>query len=60
MEGLVLRPLHVGTIRRDKSIFTYLRNMGTQIDLPILVWYIEGHGHRILVDTGGHDPTRTD
>ncbi len=58
MEDLVIRPLHVGTIRRDKSIFTYLRNMGTPIDMPILAWYIEGQGHRILVDTGGHDPAR--
>ncbi len=58
MGSLVLRPLHVGMIRRDKSIFTYLRNMGTQIDFPILAWYIEGQGHRILVDTGGHDPAQ--
>jgi len=58
MEELILRPLHVGTIRRDKSIFTYLRNMGTQIDMPVLAWYIEGQGHRILVDTGGHDPAK--
>jgi hypothetical protein len=51
MEDLVLRPLHVGTIRRDKSIFTYLKNMGTQADFPVLAWYIEGNGPRILVDT---------
>jgi len=56
MAELILRPLHVGTIRRDKSIFTYLRNMGTQADFPVVCWYIEGRGHRILVDTGGHDP----
>ena len=48
----------MGTIRRDKPIFTYLRNMGTQIEMPILAWYIEGQGHRILVDTGGHDPAK--
>ena len=56
MGALILRPLHVGAIRRDKSIFTFLRNMGTPIDIPIIAWYIEGRGHRILVDTGGHDP----
>jgi glyoxylase-like metal-dependent hydrolase (beta-lactamase superfamily II) len=50
----------VGAIRRDKSIFTYLRNMGTPIDIPLIAWYIEGHGHRILVDTGGHDPAQGD
>ena len=58
MGALILRPLHVGAIRRDKSIFTFLRNMGTPIDIPIIAWYIEGRGHRILVDTGGHDPAR--
>jgi len=58
MEGLVIRPFHLGTIRRDKSIFTYLRNMGTLVDFPVLAWYIEGQGHRILVDTGGHDPAQ--
>ena len=56
MGALILRPLHVGAIRRDKSIFTFLRNMGTPVDIPIIAWYIEGQGHRILVDTGGHDP----
>jgi glyoxylase-like metal-dependent hydrolase (beta-lactamase superfamily II) len=56
MGSLVLHPLHVGTIRRDKSIFTYLKNMGTQIEVPLLAWYIGGGEHHILVDTGGHDP----
>lgn len=60
MEGLVIHPLHVGGIRRDKSIFTYLRNMSTPIDIPVLAWYIKGQGHRTLVDTGGHDPAQTD
>ncbi len=56
MGDLVLRPLHVGTVGRDKSIFTYLKNIGTQIEVPLLAWYIRGNGHHILVDTGGHDP----
>jgi glyoxylase-like metal-dependent hydrolase (beta-lactamase superfamily II) len=56
MADYVIHPLHVGTVRRDKSIFTYLRNMGTQIEAPVLAWYIQGGGHQILVDTGGHDP----
>ena len=60
MEGLVIRPLHLGTIGRDKSILTFLKNMGTPIDVPLVAWYIEGRGQRILVDTGGHDPARTD
>ena len=56
MADWIIRPLHVGTIRRDKSIFTYLRNMGTQMDGPVLAWFLEGKGPRILIDTGGHDP----
>jgi N-acyl homoserine lactone hydrolase len=58
MTSLVLRPFHLGTIRRDKSIFTYIKNMGTQAEFPLLAWYIEGQGHRILVDTGAHDPAQ--
>jgi len=56
MTHWILRPLHLGNIRRDKSVFTYMKNMGTQIDFPVIAWYIEGGGHRVLVDTGGHDP----
>jgi N-acyl homoserine lactone hydrolase len=56
MGSLVLHPLHVGTVGRDKSIFTYLKNMGTRIEAPVLAWYIGGGDHHILVDTGGHDP----
>jgi glyoxylase-like metal-dependent hydrolase (beta-lactamase superfamily II) len=58
MAGWTIRPLHVGGIRRDKAIFTHLRNMGTPIDIPLIAWYLEGRGLRILVDTGGHDPAR--
>jgi glyoxylase-like metal-dependent hydrolase (beta-lactamase superfamily II) len=32
--------------------------MGTQAEFPLLAWYIEGQGHRILVDTGAHDPAQ--
>ena len=56
MTDLVIRPLHVGTVGRDKAIFTYLKNMGERIEVPVLAWYVEGSGRRILVDTGGHDP----
>lgn len=56
MTDLVIKPLHVGTVGRDKAIFTYLRNMGERIEVPVLAWYVEGGGRRILVDTGGHDP----
>jgi glyoxylase-like metal-dependent hydrolase (beta-lactamase superfamily II) len=60
MTDSVIRPLHLGTLIRDKSIFTYLKNMGQRIEVPIIAWYIEGNGYRILVDTGGHDPGKID
>jgi glyoxylase-like metal-dependent hydrolase (beta-lactamase superfamily II) len=60
MGSLVIHPLHLGTIGRDKSIFTYLKNTGTQIEAPLLAWYIGGGKHHILVDTGGHDPEATE
>ncbi len=56
MINWILRPLHLGTLKRDKSIFTYLRNMGTPLEFPVIAWYLEGAGRRVLVDTGGHDP----
>jgi len=39
MTHWILRPLHLGNIRRDKSVFTYMKNMGTQIDFPVIAWY---------------------
>jgi glyoxylase-like metal-dependent hydrolase (beta-lactamase superfamily II) len=56
MADAMIRLLHVGTVQRDKSIFTYLRNMGIQVDVPLLAWHIVTEGRHILVDTGGHDP----
>jgi len=60
MTELIIRPLHLGTLIRDKSIFTYLKNMGQKIEVPVIAWYVEGKGRKILVDTGGHDPGRID
>jgi glyoxylase-like metal-dependent hydrolase (beta-lactamase superfamily II) len=60
MGELIIRPLHLGNVVRDKSVFTYLRNIGQRVEAPILAWYIEGGGCRLLVDTGGHDPDAVD
>lgn len=56
MSKPTIRPLHVGTLVRDKSMFTYLRNAGKTITLPVLMWYIEGADQKILVDTGAPPP----
>jgi glyoxylase-like metal-dependent hydrolase (beta-lactamase superfamily II) len=60
MAGFVIKPLHVGTVIRDKSVLTYLKNMGQQIEVPLIAWLIQGNGRRILVDTGGHDPRESE
>jgi N-acyl homoserine lactone hydrolase len=56
MSGIKIHPLHVGTITRHKDSFTFKLGYGEQIDVPIIVWYIEGADKNILVDTGGCDP----
>lgn len=42
MANLTIRPVCVGTITVDKSLFTYLMNYGVKIDMPVLIWHIEG------------------
>ena len=49
---LSIRPICVGTLTEDKSLFTYLMNFGVKIEIPVLMWYIEGAEKRVLVDTG--------
>lgn len=53
MPELIIKPLNLGEITRDKSQFTYFRDIGTKITAPIIAWYIEGAKEKILVDTGG-------
>ncbi len=49
-----IRPLPLSYVRQDLGRFTYLHNNGTNVDLPIFAWYIEGGSQRILVDTGAN------
>ena len=56
MNDLRIIPLKVGTLERDKSIMTYLTDMGKRVTLPAIIWFIEGGEKRILVDTGPSDP----
>jgi len=37
---------------REKSRFTYLNNYGEKINVPYLVWFIEGADKNILIDSG--------
>jgi N-acyl homoserine lactone hydrolase len=56
MTSLRIHPLHVGTMNRQITNFCHTLEPQT-IELPLIIWYIEGADKRILVDTGGGDPT---
>jgi N-acyl homoserine lactone hydrolase len=56
MPSLRIHPVHVGTITRQKMAFCYWLEPGVSADVPLICWYIEGSGKKILVDTGGGDP----
>jgi glyoxylase-like metal-dependent hydrolase (beta-lactamase superfamily II) len=57
MSKLKIRPLSCGRfLAAEKSNFTYGVDQGVKIVAPILMWFIEGAKHRILVDTGLSDP----
>jgi glyoxylase-like metal-dependent hydrolase (beta-lactamase superfamily II) len=59
MASLIIYPLHVGTITRRLANFCYGLEQGIA-DFPLISWYIEGSDKRILIDTGGGDPTTVD
>ncbi len=58
MASLKIRPLHVGTITRQAMTFCYWLDPGKLVDVPLISWYIEGSDKKILVDTGGGDPSQ--
>lgn len=57
--SLKVHPLHVGTITRQIANFCHSLEPAI-VDLPLICWYIEGSDKRILVDTGGGDPSAAD
>lgn len=57
--SITVTPLHLGTIIRDKSGFTYLKDPGIKIKAPIISWLIEIGQQKILVDTGTNSPLET-
>ncbi len=52
MSKFVIYPLVVGINETDQGIMTYQQGYGKRIYLPIYSFYLEGGGHKILVDTG--------
>ena len=54
-----IHPIVVGTKIFDKGMMTYQHDYGKPYTIPIYSWYIEGGGHRILVDTGEAHPIQS-
>ena len=52
-----IRPLNLGTITRRKITFGYFLEPAVIIDAPLIAYYIEAEGRKILVDTGGAHPS---
>jgi N-acyl homoserine lactone hydrolase len=48
-----ITPLDLGGVRRQKSLFTYMTDIGTEIDLAVVSFLLRGNGMTVLVDTGG-------
>ena len=53
---LRIRPLCLGRTYVDKSILTYLRDVGTKVIAPHIIWVIEGGEKVVVVDSGPGDP----
>ena len=53
MANCIIHPIPLFEAKQDKSIFTYLANMGQESMAIIYAWYIEGTKERILVDASG-------
>jgi N-acyl homoserine lactone hydrolase len=51
-----IRPLRLGTIRRKKESMSYHCGVDEIWDFPLISYYLEGDGSKIIVDTGGSAP----
>ena len=56
---MIITPLHLGSIIRDKSGFTYMKDPGVKVEVPIIAWLIESGQKKIIVDTGTNSPLET-
>ena len=52
-----IHPLHVGTITRPATSMCYGLDPGKMMRFPLICWYVEGGPKKVLVDTGGVDPS---
>ncbi len=57
--SITVTPLNLGTIIRDKSGFTYMKDPGVKINVPIISWLVEVGQTKIIVDTGTNSPLET-
>jgi glyoxylase-like metal-dependent hydrolase (beta-lactamase superfamily II) len=54
-----IKPIYLGTFHdHEKTGLTFKKDPGKMIDIPILVYLIEGNGRTILVDSGPPNPDR--
>ena len=51
-----ITPVSVGTLTIEKPQFVWGQGWDTLIQCPVLMFYVEGGGKRILVDTGCSEP----
>ncbi len=51
-----ITPVSVGTVTIDRSQMVWGQGYGTKLQAPVMMFYVEGNGQRILFDTGCCDP----
>ena len=51
-----ITPLCVGTLTSNMPQLVWGQGYGQQREVPVLMFYVEGRGKRIMVDTGCSDP----
>lgn len=49
---MYLRPMLIVEETNDKSLMTYLMNIGRSLSLGVYIWLIEGASQKVLIDTG--------
>ncbi|UWG98909.1 N-acyl homoserine lactonase family protein [Dehalobacter sp. DCM] len=55
-DTFTIHPLRVGTIQRKKGNMAYQCLGDVLLEFPLITYYLEGNGHKIIVDTGGSIP----
>ena len=51
-----ITPISVGTLTNDHAQLVWGQQFGTKVQIQVLMFYGEGGGRRIMVDTGCSDP----